>query len=656
MYVGRCRQRGRIGVRRPQKRKTKWSRPLTWAVGAVVCSFVITAAILIFYGQAIGNRWALHNEPEPKSDLLSGRVERLAETPQVTPRRRAPSRRKAPPPERTRSTVLREEALPPIKRTFTKTVLAEGLVSPDSMAIHPLTGKIYVSEEDAWAISVLTETGVRRVVDRDTVIVRMDHGQRRLRREPLRFPEGIDFSPEGDLYAVEDIPGGDLIRFRMDARGEYPEGEVVDIPGVWSTYAWEGLAIGPHGEILMAGSDIEYVVSQDTIGVFAGTILYRDRKGAWWIPHRRYFASYSDVQFSKNGGQALYTCEVTGEIGWLDITSRQTLGGHSDVVGRSPEGVGVLPDGSFLVAEEVGDILHIDPASGEYERIITGLSDIESVLWDPHHERLLVTEDGTGRLLAFTPDRGYDHRVDRMLYATYYPAFSQQNIPRECPEYLARILALGGLRFDLPDRAPISFRQFVSRIPLVAADVNAVSMNPDREIDDPVERVQFVIFEPNRMTRPTEGISGQALALFAVRKRSGALITTSALPVQMLSAEAPISVLTDHGLGVLAVPAASAVSVSGIGVAAVQFMGMGRTPDYSLVLNPRNPADSYMVVFHADGTRDHYRLNTVGSSVQDDWVIAYTHVRNAEWTRLSYGPDETYHEAETFDLTQMEPL
>ena len=632
---------------------------MSWAVTSVFAALFIAAYFLFFYGHLIGGRLGEHVEASLRPMSLISRVTDRSsdETDDVTSGTRAAPTRVLPPHQRARASVLRDTQPGVVERTFEMSVLAEGLVSPDSLAIHPVTGDMYVSEEDAWAVSVLSEGGARRVIDRDTLIVQVEADDRRLHTGPLQFPEGIAFSPAGDLYVVEDIPGGRLIRFAMNDYGEYPEGEVIPVPGVWSTYAWEGLDIGLHGEILMAGSDIEHVSRQDAIGVFSGTILYRDREGAWWIPYHRFFASFSDVQFSKSWGQAIYTCEVTGEIGWLDLNSRYTLGGHSDMVARSPEGVGILPDGTILVAEEVGSILHIDPASDRYERIITGLSDIESVLWDPVHERLVVTEDGTGRVLAFTPDQGYDPLVDRLNYATFYPAFSQQNIPQQCPDYLARILALGGIRFDRSEGPRVTFREFVSRVPLVAANLTAVSMNPDRAIDNPVERVQFVIFEPNRMGRPANSMPGNAFALFGVRKESGDLITTSSMPVMMHSAEAPGHAFTDHGLGLLTVPTASAVSVSGIGVAAVQFMGMGRTHDFSLVLNPRNPADSYMVVFHSDGTRDHYRLETVGSSVQDDWVIAYTHIQHDAWTRLSYGPDEVAPDtAETVELSWAEDL
>ena len=68
-------------------------------------------------------------------------------------------------------------------------------------------------------------------------------------------------------------------------------------------------------------------------------------------------------------------------------------------------------------------------------------------------------------------------------------------------------------------------------------------------------------------------------------------------------------------------------------------MGLGETPDYTLVLNPRNPVDSYMVVFHQDGRQVQYRL----SPPEDDnrkWVIAYASRIENEWPKLSGRPDD----------------
>jgi hypothetical protein len=528
------------------------------------------------------------------------------------------------------------------KRTFRESVMAEGLISPDGLAFHPLTGDLFVSEEDAHAISRLMNGRAVRVLDAATPIFRRE-GDTTEQAQALRFPEAIAFSPIGDLLVAEDIPGGRLIGFSMDEHGRYSEGTEIPIPGDWSSFAWEGLDIGPSGEILLAGSDIEHVTGRGEIDVFSGVVLYRDREGTWWMPHRRLFASYSDARFAGSMKQAVYTCEITGEIGWLDLNSTYYLGGHSSYTARGPEGIAVLPDGSLVVAEERGVLMHIDPAADRHQRIVTGLSTIETVLWDPLQKQLVVTEDGSGRVLSFKPDSDFDADSNLMLYVRYQPSFSHLTIPQSCPDYLARILALGGLNLQDPGSAKITFRAFVKRVPLLSADLRATTMNPERPIDDPVERVQFVVFEPNRLAVGPQGAPSMSLAIFAVRTQSGRMITTSTLPLVMQSATTPEPSFQSHGLKAIAVPQASAASVSSLGVAAVQFLGYGRTPDYSLLINPRNPTDSYMVVFNADGSRDHYRLSSGSGEAERDWVIAYSSLHHEQWMQLSPKPEELMH-------------
>lgn len=527
-----------------------------------------------------------------------------------------------------------------IERAFTTNIVAEGLNSPDGIAIHPLTGDLYVSEEDISRIVRMSGDQIVRVIDRETPIYRDG-----IRVAPLVFPEGIAFGTDGALYTVEDVPGGRMISFAMNEQGVYAEGQVIPIPGGWTDFAWESVDVGPQGELLLAGSDAEAMTSRESMSVFTGVLLYRDREGTWWIPYRRFFGSFSEVRFSKSMKQALYTCEVTGEVGWLDLSSRFTLNGHSSFTAHGAEGLAVLPDGTFIVVEEGGRLVHVDPASDRYVRIITGLSSLESALWDERHGRLLVTEDGTGRVLAFAPDVPYEQNVDMLMFATYAPSYSQQSVPSECPDYLARILAHGGLHYAAPTEPPVSFREFVARVPLIAADVEAIAVDSGHVIEDPVERVQFVVFEPNRMTFDVEGNASLSFAIFAVRTRSGKMVTTSALPVQMLSARYGALDFEAMGKRKVPVPQPAAVSVSGIGVASIQFLGMGRIPDYSLMLNPRNPMDSYMVVFQLDGTREHYRLDTSDALARENWVIGYANIRNDEWVRLSPTPEERYQQS-----------
>ncbi len=521
-------------------------------------------------------------------------------------------------------------------RTFTKVVLAEGLVSPDGIAIHPLTGKIYVSEEDVGRITMLDDGSLRVVIDRQTPIVH-ENGDRLVRGDPLTFPEAIVFCGEGALYVAEDVPDGRLIRFAMDETGGYPEGRNIEIPGSWPGYAWEGLDIGPEGEILLAGSDLEWATRQDAPVPFGSVMLYRDAQAQWWVISRQPFTSYSESRFSNSGQQVVYTCEATGAIGWMNLVHR-SLRGYSAYAGHSPEGVALLPDGSFLVAEEAsGSIVHICPATDRHEHIVEGLQDIESVLWDEAHQRILVTEDGTGRLLAFGVNKPYDRDTDAFDHALYYPGRSPRVIPETCPEYLARILAFGGLDY-VSDNPHISFREFATRVPMVAADMLVEPMNPDRRHGDPIERVQFVVFEPNRLVREDHR-PDLAFALFGLRKQSGRYVTSRSLPVAIRGVRLPGRVLRDQGSGALVVPLPSAVHTSGAGIVSIHFLGLGRMPDYSLVLNPPQPNNSYMVVYHGDGSLDHYRLIKPGPEDEENWVISYARSSRDQWVRADVVED-----------------
>lgn len=236
-------------------------------------------------------------------------------------------------------------------RTYNRQVLAEGLQGPDGLAVHPFSGEVYFTEEDAARVLVLREGRPVPVITRDTPLYQLRNGRRTAEAtEPLRSPEGLAFSPTGDLYVAEDYPGCRLLRFPARPDGRYPEGEVIEIPGNWRAFGWEGVAIGPEGELLLAGSDIEYALGGSAVRPFMGAILYRDAVGQWWAPYRRPFASFSSVQFTKGGRQAVYTCEVSGEVGWLDLQGRRPIGGCSTRAVKSPEGIAVLPDGRLMVA------------------------------------------------------------------------------------------------------------------------------------------------------------------------------------------------------------------------------------------------------------------------------------------------------------------
>ena len=514
-------------------------------------------------------------------------------------------------------------------------VLAEGLQGPDGLAVHPQSGEIYFSEEDAARVWVLRDGRPVRVVDRDTPLYRLRDGRRTADPVmPLRNPEGLAFSPAGELYVVEDYPGGRLIRYPARPDGRYPEGEVIDIPGDWRAYAWEGVAVGPGNDLLMAGSDVEYALGGGGAKPFMGAILYRDSVGQWWVPYRRPFASFSSVQFTRGGRQAVYTCEVSGEVGWLDLQGRRPIGGCSSAAVKSPEGIAVLPDGRLVVALETGALVVVDPAMDRHSTVADGFGSLESVQWDAFSGRLVLTEQSRGRLLSLKARPDFRPEENRMDMAVYHPLFNPRHVPETCPPYLARILAFGGLDYTRPGLPPISFRDFTQRVPMIAADARALPVEGQEAVEDPIERVQFVVFKPNQMVVSETGPQ-PALALFATRARSGRVTATSLLRAETMGISLDRPKTERIGTAALAVPMPAGVGVSSLGVAHINFMGLGKTPDYSVVLNPGQPFDSYLVVYETGGRRVHYKLefSEEGRGL-DSWVVAFTESRPDEWMAL----------------------
>ena len=520
------------------------------------------------------------------------------------------------------------------QRAFSSAVLAEGLLSPDGLAVDPATGTIYFSEEDPAYIGRLDQDGLKReVINRYTSIYEVENG-RRLKSEPLRNPEGIALAPDGSLYVVEDVPGGRLIRFVFDERQRCLNGEVVSIPGNWEGYAWEGVDVNPDGELLLAGSDLEGLGQRGGLGVFEGVIIFKDADNNWWVPYERVFTSFSSVHFSKSRKQALYTCELTGEIGWLDLQTHMPLGGNSSLVAKSPEGICYLPNGMLLVAQEGGSVLEIDPSTDESVTLVDGLKSIESVVWDPVRKAILVTEDGSGRILLFKPDQAYDGSKDSMDFAVYHPIFSPKHIPETCPDYLSDVLAMVGVRFNQEEDG-LSFREFADRVPLIAADAKVVPVEGFNEDSDPIEHIQFVVFNPNKFEITETGPS-LSLAVFAARTRSGEVIRTSLFDMAGGEADILEGTMSDMTATTMCVPQPSAVNVSSIGMATLHFMGLGKTDDFAVSIDPQHPENSYMVVFSSEESASHYRLELPkGFESSGSWIIAYSGERPQEWLNLS---------------------
>ena len=347
-------------------------------------------------------------------------------------------------------------------------MLLKGLLSPDGIAVHPQLGRVYVSEETRPSVRVVTGGQRCEAVSGETPIYSSDsfHPDR---QSSIRSPEGIAFSPTGELYLVEDLPGGRLIRFNLDEAGVAKEGRQVALPGHWDSVAWESVDIGPNNEILLAGSTAEAARREDlTDLVFSGVLLYRDVNHQWWKILQRPFTSFSSASFSSDGERAVYVCEVTGEIGWISLTQKRLRYGTSTVQARSPESIDILPDGRLLIAEEQGVLMLLDPVQDVVTRVEVPSGTIETARWDDQAERILVSQDGSGSLLSIELSHSINRKEGVLGAVRMGPVETPRHIPVECPKFLADVLERGGLDFQNKNMSDRTFRAFAAKLPMVS--------------------------------------------------------------------------------------------------------------------------------------------------------------------------------------------
>jgi len=347
--------------------------------------------------------------------------------------------------------------------------LVEGLRSPDGIAYDAETGDIYVSEEDPATIVRIHPDGSHEVLIDASTPVYERRGISKKHVKGLRSPEGVALDGKGNLLVVEDIPGGRLISYHIQKarKRAYYSGTVVPLPIEDSHFAWESVAVGPSGELLIAGSTVESFLSElEKEGLFRGVVLYRDTQGEWWMPLDYPMTSYSAAAFSPDGKVAFFACEVSGDVGCLDLQSHTLRIYHADQTFKSPEGLCVLPDGSALVAEEGGKIYRLDPITDTIQYLYDNQRTIESLLWDEANRRLLVTDDQQGSLLVLesSSDPLFDAPSEippRILFEAQ--STPVEMIPDHCPDYLARVLKVGGFDPDQKD-GEVSFQDFLLRL------------------------------------------------------------------------------------------------------------------------------------------------------------------------------------------------
>ncbi|HMP76362.1 MAG TPA: hypothetical protein PKE12_08710 [Kiritimatiellia bacterium] len=516
---------------------------------------------------------------------------------------------------------------------FRRQTFISGLSSPDGITIDPRTGNIFVAEEEAHRIVMITPRGrMRTVIDQDTRLYVMD-GAIQKRIGPIKSPEGLAMDRFGRLHIVEDRSGGRILAIQLDENGKVGPTEVIRVPGQGADFAWEGIDVRDTGELLLTGSTAQ-TANMVGGGMVQGALVYRDADGRWWVPIMRPMSGLADVKFSKNGNFAIYTDEITGTLGWVDLQSRFLREGASQTTFKSPEGVCVLPDGRIVVAEESGRVSVVDPEVDSVTVIAEGLGQIESVLWDDRGNRLLVSSDGNGNLVELIPDASFAAGLDRMERATCQSEGAIREVPRATPEFLRPLLEMSGLSEYNPD-FDLAFDELTRRIPMLATDSRAILLQGSDDVADPVEHLRFVALDPNRLKFDEPGFDF-ALSALILRTRSGQIYKTQMARTVIMSGNLWLGQFKNHGTFEVPVPFAYQAQPGPRGHAVIHFTGLGRSPDISIALNPTNPQESYMLITQVNGTLEQYRLQqTRSEDGEDNWVISMPSRRQIPWLNIS---------------------
>ncbi len=515
---------------------------------------------------------------------------------------------------------------------FKARIVAEGLNSPDGIAIHPLSGEVYVSEEEGAKIDVIRNGRAVPALEPDWYVVDDLPGWLLAGGEPasfwlqpiLRSPEGIAFSEDGKLYVVEDSPNGRLLEFRQDVQGKYREAHVIPVPSLEQPCSWEGVTVAQDGRIFLAGSTLEAGE-----GLFYGIVLVRYPSGKWAAVDYGPLASFSCAALSRDEDILVVSEEITGHIAWWDAVRHIVIGTVTQDLSNI-ESVWVLPDGSILAAQESGNgpkgekggrLFRINPQTGEARIVADGFGTIETVVASRETGRLYVTEDSSGRLFELTPTTPITS-PEYLLQRTVRQFEARRGLPpKKWPTFLKSFFSNLGIE-TLDEKAVLetrklgkpsehremSLQDMGDRLPFIAGKVKA---KPGMDVNDPdpVEQMDFIIFFPNKMVR--NGVTTPSLSLVSVTHKSGMRERTRVVEGQMSTRNfqdsrwdgtmSPASIF---------IPIASCSAIprdEGMDIA-LTFLGLGQTGDYFLSVSLGRDNSGSLVVEEKGGYKADYDL------------------------------------------------
>ena len=508
-------------------------------------------------------------------------------------------------------------------------VLASGLSKPTGVAIHPVTGDIYVSELGAGRIvkvgggdalapgwemnAALPKWAVKEGMSLEDWL-----------KASLDQPGSISISTNGILYVAEQKPNGRVIGFVPDAEkgGAWNMGTAIPIPWLDQEFQWRQVTVDGYGRLYVAGTDeIGNTFMQ------LGSCLVRDLNGDWWVVDHGPFAQFTCFTMSGQDDFMVLGDRREGTLAWWELEKHLMLGGSPSTTekGHELKALSIHPSGAFVLGIEnskagTAQLMRMDPHTQQKSMMLTGLKSIGAIALDRKNGRYIVTDPVAGQVIECTfptQPRFTDSSIKQIMRSA--AMFSGLSGAAEAPAFLnnfiERLTQAASHEFsdeDATHAVDFNISDIAGKLPIVAGRIRAAAEIVGVE-DDPIETVEFFILFPSKMVLTEDSVT-PSLSFFTATRKSGKMEQTRSLftndvTVKRLAGTNISTVAT--AAGGLQVP----ITVCGLseedgGIAVeLSFLGMGIYNDYFLHLY--------------QGPRDRTARLTVPTSTEESGFYTY---------------------------------
>ena len=488
-----------------------------------------------------------------------------------------------------------------VAATLKVKVLAEGLQEPHGVALHPVTGDIYVAEKASGQIKVLKAGGAPAPAlapgwTVSTNLPRWAYSAQMPREKwmaaALQKPGPLSISSNGTLYVSEQEPNGRILAFSANAAGQYAEAIGVPVPWLDQEFQWRDIQ-ADRGERL-------YIVGADEVGsdfMKFGSALVREPNGDWWVIDFGPFANFCTFTISDRQDVMLLGDRNKGTLSWWEVNRHIMLGGSPDAAGRTElKSLAIYPDGSFIlgVQTEPGKaaLKLMEPFSGQQKVLSEEFKSIGDIEMDRANGRYLVTDPVAGRLLecTFEPPLKFNEVTMRQMVRAVE---GMMGLPSEAPAFLNTFMErLQTAASDLlPDDAThavqFNLSDIAGKMPIIAGRVRA-AIEVEGAEDDPLETIEFFLLFPSKVVL-TETAVSPSLSFFSARRKSGAVeqtrsVFTNDVGVYRLSGTNISKIATGQGGLQIPVVACGMEQADGGVYVNLSFLGSGVYEDYYLTL------------------------------------------------------------------------